>query len=73
MFTVNQFAGGDLIGSTFIIGSSKIGGGDSDIVAERYFRGVNFEHIRLVVENNYASQPFTVKSIEIGVKSKGRK
>lgn len=70
MFPVNQFAGGDLIGSTFIIGTSLIGGGDSDITAERYFRGVNFEHLRLVVENSYADQPFTIKSIEIGVKTK---
>jgi len=73
MYTVNQFAGGDLIGSTFIIGSSKIGGGNSDVFAKRYFRGVNFHHIRFVAENNYASQPFTVKSIEIGVKTKGEK
>lgn len=73
LYSVNQYAGGDLIGSTFIIGSSKIGGGASDLEAERYFRGVNFHHIRIVVENNYAGQPFSIKHIEVGVKAKGVK
>lgn len=71
-YPVNQYAGGDLIGSTFIIGVSLIGGGNTDVTHERWFKGVNFKHIRFCFENNMANQPFSIKSIEVGVRPKRR-
>jgi len=64
-YLINQYSGGLIIG-TGIIGVDTIGGGN-DIYHEQKFKGADFEHIRIWVKNNKASQVFTIKSIEVGI------